>query len=37
MKILLYINTSQNLDNSNYLGGIEILNYELAKFLKKKT
>jgi glycosyltransferase involved in cell wall biosynthesis len=36
MKILLYINTSQNLDNSNYLGGIEILNYELAKFLKKK-
>ena len=36
MKILLYVNTSQNLDNSNYLGGIEILNYELANFLKKK-
>lgn len=36
MKILLYVNTSQNLDNSNYLGGIEILNYELYKYLKKK-
>ena len=36
MKILLYVNTSQNLDNSNFLGGIEILNYELANFLKKK-
>jgi glycosyltransferase involved in cell wall biosynthesis len=36
MKILLYVNTSQNLNNLNYLGGIEILNYELANFLKKK-
>ena len=36
MKILLYVNTTQNLNNHNTLGGIEILNYELYKYLKKK-
>jgi glycosyltransferase involved in cell wall biosynthesis len=36
MKILLFVNTIQNLNNPKYLGGIEILNYELYKYLKKK-
>jgi len=36
MKILLYINSKQNLKNSKYLGGIEILNFELYKYFKKK-
>ena len=37
MKILIYVNTAQNLDNNSKLGGIEILNYELAKYLNKKN
>ena len=36
MKILLFVNTVQNFKNHNSLGGIEILNYELYKYLKKK-
>ena len=36
MKILLYVNTKQNLIKSNYLGGIEVLNYDLYNFLKGK-
>ena len=36
MKILLFVNTIQNFKNHNSLGGIEILNYELYKYLKKK-
>jgi len=36
MNILQYVNTTQNLNNHNNLGGIEILNYDLANFLKKK-
>ena len=35
MKILLYVNTKQNLKKSRYLGGIEILNYDLYKYLIK--
>ena len=37
MKILIYVNTSQNLRNNSKLGGIEILNFELAKYLNKKN
>ena len=36
MNILQYVNTTQNLNNHNNLGGIEILNYDLANFFKKK-
>ena len=36
MKILLFVNTVQSFKNHNSLGGIEILNYELYKYLKKK-
>ena len=36
MKILLFVNTNQNLKRPNYLGGIEILNFELYKYFKKK-
>ena len=36
MKILLFVNTKQKLKNPNKLGGIEILNYELFNYLKKK-
>jgi len=35
MKILLYVNSKQNLKKSKYLGGIEILNYDLHRFLNK--
>ena len=34
MKILIYVNSNQNLKKSNTLGGIEILNYNLYNFLK---
>ena len=36
MKILLFVDTVQGFKNSNNLGGIEILNYELFNYLKKK-
>lgn len=36
MKILLFVNTVQSFKNHKTLGGIEILNYELYKYLKKK-
>ena len=36
MKILLYVRTKQNLSKSNYLGGIEILNYDLYNFIRRK-
>ena len=36
MNILQYVNTTQNLNNHNNLGGIEILNHDLANFFKKK-
>jgi glycosyltransferase involved in cell wall biosynthesis len=36
MKILLFVNTIQNLKYPKYLGGIEILNFELYKYFKKK-
>ena len=36
MKILIYVNTTQNFRKKNNLGGIEILNYYLYIFLKKK-
>ena len=36
MKILLFVNTVQSFKKHNSLGGIEILNYELYKYLKKK-
>ena len=36
MKILLYVNTRQNLKKIHNLAGIEILNYYLFKYLKKK-
>ena len=35
MKILLYVNTKQNFHNTNILGGIEILNFDLYNYLKK--
>jgi len=37
MKILLFVNTKQNLKKVNNLGGIEILNYDLFNYLKKKN
>jgi len=37
MKILLFVNTNQNLKCRNNLGGIEILNYELFNYLKRKN
>ena len=36
MNILIYVKTTQNLKKEN-LGGIEILNYNLYKFLKEKN
>ena len=36
MKILINANTKQNLSKENFLGGIEILNYDLFNYLKKK-
>ena len=36
MKILLYVNSTQNLKKIQQLGGIEILNFELFNYLKKK-
>ena len=36
MKILIYVNTTQNFRKKNNLGGIEILNYYIYIFLKKK-
>ena len=36
MKILFYVNSKQNFRKSNYLGGIEVLNYDLHKFIKRK-
>ena len=35
MKILIYVNTKQNFHNTNNLGGIEILNFDLYNYLKK--
>ena len=36
MKILLFVNSKQNFRKSNYLGGIEVLNYDLYNFIKRK-
>ncbi len=36
MKILIYVNSNQNLKKIHKLGGIEILNYLLFKYLKTK-
>ena len=36
MKIFIFVNTNQNLESHSSLGGIEILNYELYKYLKKE-
>ena len=36
MKILIYVNSKQNLKKVHKLGGIEILNYSLFKYLKTK-
>ena len=36
MKILIFVSTNQKLENPHNLGGIEILNYELFNYLKKK-
>jgi len=36
MKILIYVNTKQNLKTNKLLGGVEILNYDLSKHLSKK-
>ena len=36
MKILIYVNTKQNLKTNKLLGGVEILNYDLSKHLRKK-
>ena len=35
MKILIFVNTKQRLENPHNLGGIEILNFELFNYLKK--
>ena len=37
MNILIYVKTTQNLKKKENLGGIEILNYNLYKFLKKNN
>lgn len=37
MNILFYVKTKQNLHNIKLLGGIEILNYNLNNFFKKKN
>ena len=37
MNILIYVKTTQNLKKKENLGGIEILNYNLYKFLKEKN
>ena len=37
MNILIYVQTTQNFKKKEKLGGIEILNYNLYKFLKKKN
>ena len=36
MNILIYVHTKQNIIKNINLGGIEILNYHLYNFLKKK-
>ncbi len=36
MKILIYVNTKQNLKTNKLLGGVEILNYDLSNHLSKK-
>ena len=36
MKILINVNTKQNLKNYKYLGGVEVLNHDLYKHLSKK-
>ena len=36
MKILIYVNSNQNLKKVHKLGGIEILNYSLFRYLKTK-
>ena len=36
MNILIYVHTKQNINKKINLGGIEILNYHLYNFLKKK-
>ena len=36
MKILIFANTKQRLENPHNLGGIEILNFELFNYLKNK-
>ena len=36
MKILIFVNTKQRLENPHNLGGIEILNFELFNYLKNK-
>mgnify|MGYP001182503990 CR=1 FL=1 len=36
MQILIYVNTKQDFKKNNTLGGIEILNYDLFNYLKKK-
>ena len=35
MKILINVNTKQNLNNNKNLGGVEVLNYDLSKHLSK--
>ena len=35
MKILINVNTKQNLNNNKHLGGVEVLNYDLSKHLSK--
>ena len=35
MKILIYVNTKQSFHNTNNLGGIEILNFDLYNYLNK--
>ena len=37
MKILINVNTKQNLNINNCLGGVEILNYDLFNYLNKKN
>lgn len=37
MKILIHVNTKQNLNRKNFLGGVEILNYDLFNHLIKKN
>ncbi|MDC3184489.1 glycosyltransferase [Candidatus Pelagibacter sp.] len=37
MKILINVNTKQNFNRKDYLGGVEILNYDLFNHLNKKN